>query len=95
MNKIILGTVCGLAFGIIDVLIMIPLKYENNRKKAEAMLAVFDWFFDSECRAWYPPSHCWTCAWSWLKFSISNYHKSLRADYRHGNSWECDYWFYC
>ena len=41
MNKIILGTVCGLAFGIIAVLTMIPLKYENNRKKTEAMLAAF------------------------------------------------------
>jgi len=41
MNKIILGTICGLAFGIVDVLIMIPLKYENNRKKAEAMSAAF------------------------------------------------------
>lgn len=41
MNKIILGTICGLVFGIIDVLVMIPLKYENNRKKYEAMSAAF------------------------------------------------------
>ena len=41
MNKIILGTICGLAFGIIDVLIMIPLKYKNNRKRTEAMSAAF------------------------------------------------------
>lgn len=41
MNKIILGTICGLAFGIIDVLVMIPLKYENNRKRTEAMSAAF------------------------------------------------------
>ena len=41
MNKILLGTMCGLAFGIIDVLIMIPLKYENNRKRMEAMSAAF------------------------------------------------------
>jgi len=41
MNKILLGTICGLAFGVIDVLIMIPLKYENNRKKLEAMSAAF------------------------------------------------------
>jgi hypothetical protein len=41
MNKIIFGIICGLAFGIIDLLIMIPLKYENNRKKAEAMSAAF------------------------------------------------------
>lgn len=41
MDKIVLGIVCGLAFGIVDVLIMIPLKYENNRKRAEAMSAAF------------------------------------------------------
>lgn len=41
MSKIILGIICGLAFGIIDVLIMIPLKYENSRKRNEAMSAAF------------------------------------------------------
>jgi len=41
MNKIILGTICGLAFGIIDVLVMIPLEYENNRKRNEAMSSAF------------------------------------------------------
>mgnify|MGYP000728296947 CR=1 FL=1 len=41
MNKILLGTICGLVFGIIDVLVMIPLKYENNRKRVEAMTAAF------------------------------------------------------
>jgi len=41
MSKIILGTICGLAFGVIDVLIMIPLKYENSRKRNEAMSAAF------------------------------------------------------
>ncbi len=41
MNRIILGAICGLIFGIIDVLIMIPLKYENNRKRNEAMSAAF------------------------------------------------------
>jgi len=41
MNKIILGTICGLVFGTIDVLIMIPLKYENNRKRVEAMASAF------------------------------------------------------
>lgn len=30
-----------MVFGIIDVLIMIPLKYENNRKRIEAMSAAF------------------------------------------------------
>jgi hypothetical protein len=41
MNRILLGLICGLAFGIIDVLIMIPLKYENNRKRNEAMISAF------------------------------------------------------
>lgn len=41
MNKLFLGIICGLIFGIIDVLIMIPLKYENSRKRNEAMTAAF------------------------------------------------------
>ncbi len=41
MNKILLGTICGLVFGVIDVLVMTPLKYENNRKRIEAMTAAF------------------------------------------------------
>ncbi|MFH1193570.1 MAG: hypothetical protein V1661_01090 [bacterium] len=41
MSRILLGTICGLAFGIIDVLVMIPLKYENNRKRTEAMSSAF------------------------------------------------------
>ncbi|MFA5249201.1 MAG: hypothetical protein WC397_01520 [Candidatus Paceibacterota bacterium] len=41
MDKIILGVICGLVFGIIDVLVMVPLKYENKRKMAEAMSSAF------------------------------------------------------
>lgn len=41
MDKIILGAICGLIFGIIDILLMIPLKYENNQKRNEAMSAAF------------------------------------------------------
>jgi hypothetical protein len=41
VNNLIFGIICGLAFGILDVLIMIPLKYENSRKKTEAMTAAF------------------------------------------------------
>jgi len=41
MNKIILGIICGLVFGAVDVLIMIPLKFENNHKRNEAMSAAF------------------------------------------------------
>ncbi len=41
MNNLTFGIICGLAFGILDVLIMIPLKYEDSRKKTEAMTAAF------------------------------------------------------
>jgi len=41
MNRILLGVICGLVFGFLDVLIMIPLKYENNHKKTEAMSSAF------------------------------------------------------
>jgi hypothetical protein len=41
MNRIILGAICGLVFGVVDVLVMIPLKYEDNRKRIEAMGAAF------------------------------------------------------
>ena len=41
MSKITLGLICGLAFGVIDVLVMLPLKYENQRKKYEALSSAF------------------------------------------------------
>lgn len=41
VGAITLGIICGLAFGILDVLIMIPLKVENRRKKVEAMVGAF------------------------------------------------------
>lgn len=41
MNKITLGIICGLAFGILDVLIMIPMKVEDRRKKKEALAGAF------------------------------------------------------
>lgn len=41
MRRLAFALLCGLVFGIIDVLIMIPLKYENNRKRLEAMSAAF------------------------------------------------------
>ena len=41
MSEIVLGVICGLVFGIIDVLVMIPLKYENKRKRIEAMSSAF------------------------------------------------------
>ncbi|MFC1899574.1 hypothetical protein ACFLXP_04505 [Chloroflexota bacterium] len=41
MNAITLGIVCGLVFGIIDVLVMLPMKVEDKRKKIEALIAAF------------------------------------------------------
>lgn len=41
MNRIILGLIFGLVFGVLDVLVMIPLKYEDNRKRIEAMSGAF------------------------------------------------------
>ncbi|MDD5463365.1 MAG: hypothetical protein PHG00_17395 [Methylococcales bacterium] len=41
MDRITLGLIFGLVFGVLDVLIMIPLKYENSRKKIEAMSGAF------------------------------------------------------
>lgn len=41
MSKIVLGVICGLVFGILDVLVMIPLKYDNRRKRVEAMSSAF------------------------------------------------------
>jgi len=41
MSKITLGIICGLAFGIIDVLVMIPLKFDCSRKRYEAMSSAF------------------------------------------------------
>ena len=41
MDSLTLGIVCGSVFGIIDVLIMLPMKVENKRKRIEALLAAF------------------------------------------------------
>ena len=41
MDSITLGILCGLGFGIIDVLIMIPMKVADKRKKIEALVAAF------------------------------------------------------
>ena len=41
MNSITLGVICGLVFGIIDVLVMLPMKVEDKRKKIEALIAAF------------------------------------------------------
>lgn len=41
MNKITLGLICGLAFGVLDILIMLPMKFEDKRKKREALVSAF------------------------------------------------------
>ena len=41
MNSITLGIICGLALGVIDVLIMLPIKMENRRKRLEALISAF------------------------------------------------------
>ncbi len=41
MNSIALGILCGLGFGVIDILIMLPMKFEDKRKKFEAITGAF------------------------------------------------------
>ncbi len=41
MNHIILGLICGLAFGLIDALIMLPMKFDDKRKRMEAIISAF------------------------------------------------------
>jgi hypothetical protein len=41
MNSITLGILCGLVFGFVDALIMLPMKVEDKRKKIEALVAAF------------------------------------------------------
>ena len=41
MSSITLGLICGLVFGTLDVLIMLPMKVEDKRKKSEAMIGAF------------------------------------------------------
>lgn len=41
MSSLTLGLISGLAFGILDVLIMIPLPEKDKRKKTEAMIGAF------------------------------------------------------
>lgn len=41
MSRIFFGVICGLIFGIIDVIIMIPMKFDDKRKKIEALSGAF------------------------------------------------------
>lgn len=37
MSRAVFGVICGLIFGVIDVLIMLSMKFDNKRKKIEAL----------------------------------------------------------
>ncbi|MGE5405469.1 MAG: hypothetical protein ACM3PP_11090 [Candidatus Saccharibacteria bacterium] len=41
MSGIVLGIICGLVFGVLDVMVMIPIKFEDHRKRIEAMSGAF------------------------------------------------------
>ena len=41
MNSITLGIICGLLFGIVDVLIMLPIKVEDKQKRIESLVGAF------------------------------------------------------
>ncbi len=41
MSAITLGLICGLVFGVLDVLVMLPIKIEDKRKKQEALISAF------------------------------------------------------
>ena len=41
MDKITLGLICGAAFGVISVVIMIPMNLGDKRQKAESLIASF------------------------------------------------------
>jgi hypothetical protein len=41
VNGIVLGLICGLVFGIIDVLVMLPIKVDDKRKRFESLIAAF------------------------------------------------------
>ncbi|MGA3094327.1 MAG: hypothetical protein ABSD79_02955 [Dehalococcoidales bacterium] len=41
MDAISLGVLCGLGFGVVDVLVMLPMKMENRRKKIETVTTAF------------------------------------------------------
>lgn len=36
-----MGLICGLGFGIVDLLIMLPLKYDSKGKRNQAMVSAF------------------------------------------------------
>lgn len=41
MSRILVGLLAGLVFGLIDVIIMIPMPEKDKKKKKEAMIGAF------------------------------------------------------
>lgn len=41
MSNLQMGIIFGIVFGLVDVAVMIPMKFGGNRKKKEAMLGAF------------------------------------------------------
>ena len=41
MSHVVFGLLCGLGFGVLDALLMLPLKFETKRKKYEALSGAF------------------------------------------------------
>lgn len=41
MNRILLGAICGLIFGFVDVLLMIPIEFPPEKNKPVAMAGAF------------------------------------------------------
>lgn len=40
-NTVTVGILCGMAFGVIDILVMLPMKFGDKRKKFEALTGAF------------------------------------------------------
>lgn len=41
MSVLTFGLLAGLGFGLLDIAVMLPMKFENRRKKTEALSAAF------------------------------------------------------
>jgi uncharacterized membrane protein YgaE (UPF0421/DUF939 family) len=41
MSRVLFGIICGLAVGLLNVLVMFPMKFENREKRFEALVGAF------------------------------------------------------
>jgi len=41
MSRILLGTICGIIFGTVDILLMIPIPFPPEKDKSTAMMGAF------------------------------------------------------